>query len=50
MREDAVLELLHKTNGKEDIVYLLIEEKLLEKVKYRGHNYYLRKFKKLTNG
>jgi len=46
MREDAVLELLHKTNGNKDILARLIEEKLLEKLQYGGHNYYLRKFKR----
>ena len=46
MCEDAVLELLHKTNGNKDILYLLMEEYLLEKLQYSGHNYYLRKFKR----
>jgi len=46
MREDAVLELLHKTNGNKDILARLIEEKLFEKLQYGGHNYYLRKFKR----
>jgi len=46
MREDAVLELLHKTNGNKDTLARLIEEKLFEKLQYDGHNYYLRKFKR----
>jgi wyosine [tRNA(Phe)-imidazoG37] synthetase (radical SAM superfamily) len=46
MREDAVLELLHKTVGNEDILSRLTEEKLLEKLQYSDHTYYLRKFKR----
>lgn len=46
MREDAVLELLYKTQSNEDILNILMKEKLLEKLQYGGFNYYLRKFKK----
>ncbi|MBN2214712.1 MAG: radical SAM protein [Bacteroidales bacterium] len=46
MREDAVLELLHKTNDNNSILALLIEDKLIEKLQYNGHNYFLRKFRK----
>jgi len=46
MREDAILKLLHKTDDNKNILALLIEEKLLEKLQYGGHTYYLRKFSK----
>jgi len=46
MREDAILKLLHKTDDNKDILALLIEEKLLQKLQYGGHSYYLRKFSK----
>jgi len=46
MREDAVLELLHKTGDEYHLLNMLLEEKLLEKMHYGGHAYYLRKFKK----
>ncbi len=46
MREDAVLELLRKTDEDENMLTLLIEENLLKKTQYGNHVYYLRKFKK----
>lgn len=46
MREDVVLELLHKTNENNNLLDSLIEDKLIEKLQYSGHNYYLRKFKR----
>jgi wyosine [tRNA(Phe)-imidazoG37] synthetase (radical SAM superfamily) len=44
MREDAVAELLHKSNGDNNLVNILIKEKLIEKLQYNGYTYYLRKF------
>ncbi|MBN2519077.1 MAG: radical SAM protein [Bacteroidales bacterium] len=46
MREDAVLELMHKTGNQKNSLNALLEENLLEKLQYGGHSYYLRKFKK----
>jgi len=46
MREDAVMELLHKTGDDVTLLNALLEEKILEKLHYSGHAYYLRKFKK----
>jgi wyosine [tRNA(Phe)-imidazoG37] synthetase (radical SAM superfamily) len=46
MREDAVLKLMYKTGDNKNILYTLLEEKMLEKTQYNGHNYYMRKFKK----
>jgi len=44
MREDAVLELLDKTDGNKNSLVTLLQENLVEKVQYSGHFYYLRKF------
>jgi len=44
MREDAVLELLNKSNGDYSLLIELIDSKLIEKLEYESHNYYLRKF------
>jgi wyosine [tRNA(Phe)-imidazoG37] synthetase (radical SAM superfamily) len=44
MREDAVLELLDKTDGNKNSIDVLLQENLVEKVQYSGHFYYLRKF------
>ncbi|SHJ86942.1 Wyosine [tRNA(Phe)-imidazoG37] synthetase, radical SAM superfamily [Tangfeifania diversioriginum] len=44
MREDAVLELLDKTDGNKNSLEVLLQENLVEKVQYSGHSYYLRKF------
>lgn len=44
MREDAVLELLDKTDGNKNSLEALLQENLVEKVQYSGHSYYLRKF------
>ncbi|MBN2612462.1 MAG: radical SAM protein [Bacteroidales bacterium] len=46
MREDAVMELMHKTNDGKELLDNLLGENLLEKSGYGGHYYYLRKFKK----
>lgn len=46
MREDAVLKLMHKTEGNEETLNSLLQENLLERVRYEDHFYYLRKFKK----
>jgi wyosine [tRNA(Phe)-imidazoG37] synthetase (radical SAM superfamily) len=46
MREDAVLGLLDKTNGNDDLLEGLIEENLIQKTYYGGYTYYLRKFRK----
>jgi len=46
MREDAVLELMHKTGNQKNSLNALLEENLLEKLQYGGHSYYLREFKK----
>ncbi len=46
MREEAVLELLHKTDDHNSLLASLIEDKLIEKLYYGGHTYYLRKFRK----
>ncbi len=44
MREDAVLELLKKTDGNKNSLDTLLQENLVEKVQFGGHSYYLRKF------
>lgn len=44
MREDAVLELLKKSDGNINMLTELINSKLLVKVEYNNYNYYLRKF------
>jgi wyosine [tRNA(Phe)-imidazoG37] synthetase (radical SAM superfamily) len=44
MREEAVLALLHKTNGNKNVLTGLIEEQLLRKLQYNDHTYYIRKF------
>jgi len=46
MREDAVMELMQKTGDGPDSLNMILEEGLLEKLQYGGHNYFLRKFKK----
>jgi wyosine [tRNA(Phe)-imidazoG37] synthetase (radical SAM superfamily) len=46
MREDAVMELLHKTCDNNRSLDLLLAENLLEKLHYGGYIYYLRKFRK----
>ncbi|MBN2862310.1 MAG: radical SAM protein [Bacteroidales bacterium] len=46
MREDAVRELLSKTNEEYSILTGLIEDNLIERLNYTGSTYYLRKFKK----
>lgn len=46
MREDAVMELLHKTGEDHSLLNALLEENVLGKLHYGGHAYYLRKFKK----
>jgi hypothetical protein len=46
MREDAVLELLQRTNSRVSSLNSLPEENLLEKLEYNGYSYYLRKFRK----
>ncbi len=46
MREDAVMELLHKTGDDASLLNALLDEKILEKLHYSGHFYYLRKFRK----
>jgi len=46
MREDAVMELLHKTDGNKALLEALLKEKLIEKLQYNGYDYYLRKFTK----
>jgi wyosine [tRNA(Phe)-imidazoG37] synthetase (radical SAM superfamily) len=46
MREDAVMELLHQTGTHEKELDLLIEEKLIEKLYFNEHAYYLRKFRR----
>lgn len=44
MREDAVLELLRKTGGDDQLLTALIEHKKVEKLQFNWHFYYLRKF------
>ena len=39
-------ELWHKTNGSKKMLASLMEEKLIEKLQYSGHFYYIRKFRK----
>jgi len=46
MREDAVMELLQRSGGKPDDLSKLIAEGLIEKVNYKGDDFYLRKFKR----
>jgi hypothetical protein len=46
MREDAILKLLHETNEDNSILDSLVENKLIEKLQYSGHTYYMRKFRK----
>lgn len=45
MREDAVLGLMQKTGASEDLLSVLLKEKLIERLLYGGHAYYLRKFR-----
>lgn len=44
MREDAVMELLHKTTGDENTLDTLLEEKSLKKVLFGDHYYYMRRY------
>ena len=44
MREDAVQELLQKTGDTKNLLTALLKEKLIEKLEFSGHLYYLRKF------
>jgi wyosine [tRNA(Phe)-imidazoG37] synthetase (radical SAM superfamily) len=44
MREDAVLELLKKTDGNKNSLDALLQENMVEQVQFGGHSYYLRKF------
>jgi wyosine [tRNA(Phe)-imidazoG37] synthetase (radical SAM superfamily) len=46
MREDAVRKLLEKSGGTLDELSDLVKQKLLERVNYRGENFYLRKFRR----
>jgi wyosine [tRNA(Phe)-imidazoG37] synthetase (radical SAM superfamily) len=46
MREDAVMELLHKTNGEISLLNRLIEKRMLKKLEFNGSAFYLRKFTK----
>lgn len=46
MREEAVLELLHKTNGNINLLNGLIKNLMIKKLKFNDHTYYLRKFTK----
>jgi wyosine [tRNA(Phe)-imidazoG37] synthetase (radical SAM superfamily) len=46
MREDAVLELLHKTGSDKNLLAELLEEKRIEKLEFGEHFYYLRKFRR----
>jgi len=45
LREDAINELQKQTNDNNEVLNKLINENLIKQVKYRGHNYYIRKFK-----
>ncbi len=46
MREDAVKKLLEKSGGVLEDLVKLIDQKLIEKVDYKGENFYLRKFRR----
>ncbi len=46
MREDAVMLLLNKSGKKKDVLLELIADNQIEKINYRGENYYLRRFSK----
>jgi wyosine [tRNA(Phe)-imidazoG37] synthetase (radical SAM superfamily) len=46
MREDAVMELLHKTNGEISLLNRLIEKRMIKKLEFNGGAFYLRKFTK----
>ncbi len=46
MREVAVMKLLEKSGGELEDIVKLIEQKLLEKIDYKGENFYLRKFRR----
>ncbi len=46
MREEAVKELLRKTNTSFDLINQLLEENQLGKTEYNGNYYYIRKFTK----
>jgi len=46
MREDAVEEMIKKSNAKPEILLSLIEQQMIEKVVYNQNTYYLRKFPK----
>lgn len=44
MREDAVEEMIKKSNAKPEILLSLIEQQMIEKVVYNQNTYYVRKF------
>lgn len=44
MREDAVEEMIKKSNAKPEILLSLIEQQMIEKVLYNQNTYYVRKF------
>jgi wyosine [tRNA(Phe)-imidazoG37] synthetase (radical SAM superfamily) len=46
MREDAVMQLLQKTNGKINLLNRLIEKRMIQKLEFNGNAFYLRKFSK----
>ncbi|NPA37787.1 MAG: radical SAM protein [Chlorobi bacterium] len=46
LREDAVMELMKRSNGTEKELTEMIESKQIEKTEYNGEYFYLRKFKR----
>ncbi|MDY6820361.1 MAG: radical SAM protein [Deferribacterota bacterium] len=44
MREDAVVQLLNRNNDSYQVVEKLIKQNMIEKIHYKNHYYYLRKF------
>ncbi|HOO66675.1 MAG: radical SAM protein [Bacteroidales bacterium] len=46
MREDAVTELLARSNESEETLEMMIDEELLRRVAYGNHNYYMRRFRR----
>jgi len=46
MRENAVMELLQKTNDREELLASMVDEGVVKQASYGGHTYYLRKFRR----
>lgn len=49
MREDAVFEIMKRSNGTEQDLNFIIETGQVERINFNNYNYYLRKFKRQKN-